>query len=118
MDKKKESFWSQYFRTLKRNKVIAAATFSAVVGSFGIAALRQPPPPPAYAAEGVLVDNAPVVSVSETSLKIHEQGKGIISKDLLLSDILLKATSEKLREKSIRFTSGQLLDNTSVSIET
>lgn len=115
MDAKQESFWPQYFKTLNRHKIVAAATFALIVGSFGVAAL-QTPPPPDYYAEGVLVDNEPLVSVSDTSLQVSEEGKGIINEDLLLSDILLSEASQQLREKGISLTPEQLIEKTKISI--
>ncbi|MEL6491879.1 MAG: hypothetical protein AAFQ95_18135 [Cyanobacteria bacterium J06621_3] len=113
---RKGSFWRQYFKTLKRHKVIAAATFSLVAGSFGATAFQTPSAPEFYA-EGVLVDNEPVVTVSETSLQINEQGKGIIDETLLLSDLSLEATARKLRDEGISFTSVQLVEKTRLAID-
>lgn len=76
----------------------------------------QPPPPLEYYAEGTLVDNAPLVSLTNTANTIDQLGRGIISQEQLLSQVVLQEVSRQLATKSVELTPGEIRRNTTINI--
>ncbi|MBD0335921.1 MAG: AAA family ATPase [Cyanobacteria bacterium Co-bin13] len=109
-------FLKRYLLALNRYKWPALASFLAVVGISGIVAL-QPPPPVQYRAEGVLVQNFPLVAFSTTGTEVQARGQGIISEEALLSDVLLQQVSQQLERRSINIRPAAIRSNTQVRLE-
>ncbi|NEP19674.1 MAG: cobalamin biosynthesis protein CobQ, partial [Leptolyngbya sp. SIO4C1] len=103
-------FIKRYLLALNRYKWAGLASFLAILGASGVVAF-QPPPPPEFYAEGVLVDNSPVVAFTATGTEVQQQGQGIISEDLLLPDILLEQVSSQLATRGIALTPDQIASN-------
>lgn len=76
----------------------------------------QPPPPVEYYAEGTLVDNAPLVSLTNTANTIDQLGRGIISQEQLLSEVLLQEVSRQLATRGVELTSSEIRRNTTIDV--
>jgi capsular exopolysaccharide synthesis family protein len=100
----------RYLLALNRYKWPALASFLGVVGAAGIVALL-PPPPPQYRAEGVLVQNFPLVALSATGTEVQARGEGIISEAALLSDILLLQVSQQLEQRGFTLQPQAIRDH-------
>ena len=109
------AFVKRYIIALDRYKWAGLAAVLAVFGASGVVAL-QPPPEQKYQADGLLVQNAPLVVLTETGTAIQEQGQGIITQDFLLADILLEQVSERLNEQGIELAPSEIKENTTISI--
>ena len=108
-------FLKRYLLALNRYKWPGLFTFLFILGSSSVVAF-QPEPPDEFYSEGVLVDNVPLVSFSNTAGQVQAQGLGIIDEDLLLSDILLEALSAQLATKDINYTPEEIVENTSIDV--
>ncbi|MEO0536944.1 MAG: cobalamin biosynthesis protein CobQ [Cyanobacteria bacterium P01_A01_bin.123] len=109
------AFVKRYIIALDRYKWAGLAAVLAVFGASGVVAL-QPPPEQKYQADGLLVQNAPLVVLTETGTAIQEQGQGIITEDFLLADILLDQVSERLNEQGIELAPDEIKESTTISI--
>ncbi|MDV3350884.1 cobalamin biosynthesis protein CobQ [Leptolyngbyaceae cyanobacterium CCMR0082] len=107
--------FKRYLLAVQRYKWAGLTCLLSIVGASGVVAL-QPPPPVEYYAEGTLVDNAPLVSLTNTADTIDQLGRGIISKDQLLSEVLLKEVSRQLGTRGIDLTPGEIRRNTTVTV--
>ncbi|MEM8806950.1 MAG: cobalamin biosynthesis protein CobQ [Cyanobacteria bacterium P01_G01_bin.38] len=109
-------FIKRYLLALNRYKWAGLASFLAILGASGVVAF-QPPPPAEWYSEVVLVDNSPLVAFTATGTEVQQQGQGIITEDLLLSDILLDQVSLKLSELGIDLSPEAIAGNTRIGVE-
>ncbi|MEO0458081.1 MAG: cobalamin biosynthesis protein CobQ [Cyanobacteria bacterium P01_A01_bin.114] len=109
-------FIKRYLLALNRYKWAGLASFLAILGASGVVAF-QPPPPSEYYSEVVLVDNSPLVAFTATGTEVQQQGQGIITEELLLSDILLEQVSAKLAEVGIELSPQAIGSNTRIGVE-
>ena len=101
---------------VQRYKWAGLTCLLSIVGASGVVAL-QPPPPPEFYSEGTLVDNSPLVSLTNTADTIDQLGRGIISEEQLLSDLLLQEVSRQLGNRGLDFTPGEIRRNTTVDVD-
>ena len=106
----------RYTLAVQRYKWAGLTCLLSIVGASGVVAL-QPPPPLEYYSEGTLVDNSPLVSLTNTADTIDQLGRGIISEDQLLSDLLLQEVSRQLGNRGLDFTPGEIRRNTTVDVD-
>lgn len=106
----------RYLMALNHYKWAGLAGFLGVLGASGFVAI-QPPPPDEYVSEGILVQNAPVVSFTATGVELQQEGQGIITQDFLLSDILLEQVSQQLAQQGVELTPRELRQQTKINIE-
>ncbi|MEO1069704.1 MAG: cobalamin biosynthesis protein CobQ, partial [Cyanobacteria bacterium J06638_6] len=106
----------RYLLALDRYKWPSLATLTGILGISVVVAL-QPPPPPQYRAEGVLVQNAPLVALTTTGSEVQQRGQGIISEQFLLADVLLQQVSLELERQGMPMDPKELRDRTSVKLE-
>lgn len=104
---------NRYGSALNRYKWPCLASFLAAVGLSATVAL-QPPPPPQYQAEGVLV-KTPATSSEDTS---PAQNQSLLSAKGLLSNQLLQQVSQDLAELPIVIDPQTLRSHTQVALET
>jgi len=110
-------FLKRYVIALQRCKWVGLAGFLGVVGVAGVVAM-QPPPEEEYRSEGVLVQNAPVVSFTATGVELQQQGQGIITKEFLLQDFLLQQVSQELAQAGIEIEPQRIRNRTNIRINT
>ena len=108
-------FLKRYLLALNRYKWPGLFTFTIILGASAVAAF-QPKPPPTYVSEGVLADNTPLVTFSDTSTQVATQGLGIINEDLLRSDLLLTEVSAQLADQGIVVDNDELVANTQIRL--
>jgi Mrp family chromosome partitioning ATPase/uncharacterized protein involved in exopolysaccharide biosynthesis len=106
----------RYLLALDRYKWPSLATLAGILGISVVVAL-QPPPPPQYRAEGVLVQNAPLVALTATGSEVQQRGQGIISEQFLLADVLLQQVSQELERQGMPLEPEELRDRTTVTLE-
>lgn len=106
----------RYLLALDRYKWPGLATFLGILGISAVVAM-QPPPPPRYRAEGVLVQNAPVVALTATGTEVQQRGQGIISEQFLLADVLLQQVSQELARRGMAMEPETIRDRTTVKLE-
>lgn len=106
----------RYVLALKRYKWAGLAIFLGVLGTSGVVAI-QPPPPQEFKSEGVLVQNAPLVSFTATGVELQEQGQGIITREFLLADVLLQRVAEQLAQQGLDVKPEQIRNNTTIKID-
>lgn len=109
-------FIKRYLLALDRYKWPSLATLLGILGISAVVAV-QPPPPPLYRAEGVLVQNAPVVALTATGTEVQQRGQGIISEEFLLADVLLQQVSQELERRGISMDPETLRYRTTVKLE-
>ncbi|WP_035985152.1 GumC family protein [Leptolyngbya sp. KIOST-1] len=109
-------FIKRYLLALDRYKWPSLATLLGVLGISSVVAM-QPPPPPQYRAEGVLVQNAPVVALTTTGTEVQQRGQGIISEQFLLADVLLQQVSQELERRGMPLAPETLRDRATVRLE-
>lgn len=109
-------FVKRYLLALDRYKWPSLATLLGILGISMVVAV-QPPPPPQYRAEGVLVQNAPVVALTATGTEVQQRGQGIISEEFLLADVLLQQVSQELARRGISMDPETLRYRTTVKLE-
>ncbi|MFQ4139715.1 GumC family protein [Nodosilinea sp. PGN35] len=109
-------FIKRYLLALDRYKWPSLATLLGILGISAVVAV-QPPPPPLYRAEGVLVQNAPVVALTATGTEVQQRGQGIISEDFLLADVLLQQVSQELERRGGSMDPETLRYRTTVRLE-
>ncbi|MBD2231957.1 GumC family protein [Phormidium tenue] len=109
-------FVKRYLLALDRYKWPSLATLLGILGISAVVAV-QPPPPPLYRAEGVLVQNAPVVALTTTGTEVQQRGQGIISEEFLLADVLLQQVSQELERQGISMDPETLRYRTTVKLE-
>lgn len=107
----------RYVLALQRYKWAGIASFLGVLGASSIVAI-QPPPEEQFKSEGVLVQNAPVVSFTATGVELQQRGQGIITEDFLLADILLAQVSEQLNQQGFEVQPSKIRQNTNIDIST
>ncbi|ESA37554.1 lipopolysaccharide biosynthesis protein [Leptolyngbya sp. Heron Island J] len=105
----------RYLLAVQRYKWAGLTCLLSILGASGVVAL-QPPPPVEYYAEGILVDNAPLVSLTNTADTIDQLGRGIINEDQLLSEVLLQEVSRQLVNRGVELSPGQIRRNTTVDV--
>ena len=105
----------RYVLALQRYKWAGIAGFLGVLGVSSVVAI-QPPPKEQYRSEGVLVQNAPVVTFTTTGVELQQRGQGIITREFLLEDILLEQVSQQLAEQEIEVSPGAIRNNTEIEI--
>ncbi|PSN76001.1 cobalamin biosynthesis protein CobQ, partial [filamentous cyanobacterium CCP4] len=106
----------RYLLALDRYKWPSLATLLGVLGISAVVAM-QPPPPPQYRAEGVLVQNAPVVALTATGTEVQQRGQGIISEQFLLADVLLEQVSQELERQGMPLEPDTIRDRTTITLE-
>ena len=106
----------RYTLAVQRYKWAGLTCLLSIVGASGVVAL-QPPPPLEFYSEGTLVDNSPLVSLTNTADTIDQLGRGIISEDQLLSELLLQEVSRQLGNRGLDFTPGEIRRNTTVDVD-
>ncbi len=109
-------FVKRYLLALDRYKWPSLATLLGILGISAVVAM-QPPPPPQYRAEGVLVQNAPVVALTTTGTEVQQRGQGIISEEFLLADVLVQQVSQELERRGISMDPATLRYRTTVQLE-
>ncbi|MGB3309716.1 MAG: cobalamin biosynthesis protein CobQ [Nodosilinea sp.] len=109
-------FVKRYLLALDRYKWPSLATLLGILGISAVVAM-QPPPPPQYRAEGVLVQNAPVVALTTTGTEVQLRGQGIISEQFLLADVLLQQVSQELERRGLPMEPETIRDRTTVRLE-
>ncbi len=109
-------YLKRYLLALNRYRWPSLAALLGVVGLSTVVAL-QPPPPPQYKAEGVLVQNAPVVALTVTGTEVQQRGQGIISENFLLADVLLQQVSQELERRGTPIAPDALRLRTTVALE-
>ena len=107
----------RYLLALKRYKWFGLAGCLSVMGAAGAFVVMQPPPEVSFRADGMLVQNAPVVAFTATGVELQQEGQGIITEDFLLSDILLAEVSRQLAEQGINIEPDQIRKNTGIKID-
>ncbi|MBT9313302.1 GumC family protein [Leptothoe kymatousa] len=105
----------RYLLAVQRYKWAGLACLLSILGASGVVAL-QPPPPVEYYAEGTLVDNAPLVSLTNTANTIDQLGRGIISEEQLLSEVLLQEVARQLTTRGVEFTASEIRRNTTIAV--
>lgn len=108
-------FIKRYLLALNRHKWAGLFTFLSILGASSVVAF-QPEPPVEYYSETVLVDNSPLIAFSNTTTQIQTQGRGIITEDLLLSEIVLEEVSNQLKNKGINLTPEEIGSNTKLEV--
>ncbi|WP_017302176.1 GumC family protein [Nodosilinea nodulosa] len=106
----------RYLLALDRYKWPSLATFLGILGISAVVAM-QPPTPPKYRAEGVLVQNAPVVALTTTGTEVQQRGQGIISEQFLLADVLLQQVSQELARRGMPMEPEAIRDRTTIKLE-
>ncbi|MEM7793800.1 MAG: cobalamin biosynthesis protein CobQ [Cyanobacteria bacterium P01_C01_bin.118] len=106
----------RYLLAVQRYKWAGLTCLLSIVGASGIVAL-QPPPPVEYYAEGVLEDNTPLVLLTNTGGTIDQIGRGIISEEQLLSEVLLREVARQLTSRGIELTPNDIRSNTAVDVD-
>lgn len=109
-------FIKRYLLALDRYKWPSLATLLGILGISAVVAV-QPPPPPLYRAEGILVQNAPVVALTATGTEVQQRGQGIISEEFLLADVLLQQVSQELERRGVSMDPETLRYRTTVKLE-
>ncbi|MBW4480988.1 MAG: AAA family ATPase [Tildeniella torsiva UHER 1998/13D] len=109
-------FIKRYLLALDRYKWPSLATLLGILGISAVVAV-QPPPPPLYRAEGVLVQNAPVIALTATGTEVQQRGQGIISEEFLLADVLLQQVSQELERRGVSMDPETLRYRTTVKLE-
>ncbi|MEM1239830.1 MAG: cobalamin biosynthesis protein CobQ [Cyanobacteria bacterium P01_H01_bin.26] len=105
----------RYLLAVQRYKWAGLTCFLSILGASGVVAL-QPPPPLEYYAEGVLVDNSPLVSLTNTATTIDQLGRGIISEEQLLSEVLLQEVARQLGNRGLEIAPNEIRRNTTIGI--
>ena len=109
-------FLKRYLLALGRYKWAGLFTFFSILGASVVVAL-QPEPPVTYSAEGVLVNNSPLVAFTDTGNRVQSQGLGIINEELLLSDVLLVGVVDQLATQGIDYTPERLVVKTKINVQ-
>lgn len=107
---------SRYLLALNRYKWPALATGLGVLGISAVMAM-QPPPGPTYRTEGILAFNAPVVALTSTGTEVQQRGRGIISENFLLADVLLEQVAQELNNRGVSLSPQAVRDGTTVRLE-
>ncbi len=106
----------RYLLALDRYKWPALASWLGVIGLSTVVAL-QPPPPPSYRSEGILVINAPVVALTTTGPEVQQRGQGIISQEFLLADVLLEQVSQELANRNMPLSPEAIRKATTIRLD-
>ena len=106
----------RYLLAVQRYKWAGLTCLLSIVGASGVVAL-QPPPPVEYYAEGGLRDNTPLVLLTNTGDTIDQIGRGIISEEQLLSEVLLREVSRQVSTRGIELTPSEIRSNTAVDVD-
>ncbi|NJO42543.1 MAG: AAA family ATPase [Cyanobacteria bacterium RU_5_0] len=110
-------FVKKFLIALDRHKWAGLAGFIVVTGISGVVAALQSPPTQIYAAQGVLAYNAPPETFSATGTAIQQQAQAV-TKDMLLSSVVLEAASQRLADQQIVVSPGALRENAKVVTNT
>ncbi|MGF1523153.1 MAG: GumC family protein [Leptolyngbyaceae cyanobacterium] len=106
----------RYVLALQRYKWAGIAGFLGVLGVSSVVAI-QPPPEEQFESEGILVENAPVVTFTNTGVELQQRGQGNITREFLLADVLLEPVSEELQEQGFDVSPGKIRGNTDIEID-
>jgi Mrp family chromosome partitioning ATPase/uncharacterized protein involved in exopolysaccharide biosynthesis len=107
----------RYLLALQRYKWIGLAGSLSVMGAAGAFALLQDPGEPTFRAQGMLVQNTPVVSFTATGVQLQQEGQGIITEDFLLSDLLLQEVARRLSTQGIEVDPDAVQRSTALRVE-
>ncbi|MGP1385205.1 MAG: GumC family protein [Thainema sp.] len=108
------TFVTRYLLAFQQYKWYGLAGALTVFGISSVIAI-QPPPPPTFKAEAVMVPTGPPVAFTQTGSEIQVAGQDV-SEYFLLSDAVLNAVSEKLIESGIQVDPVGLYQKTRVRL--
>jgi capsular exopolysaccharide synthesis family protein len=116
------SLIKRYSIALQRYKWFGLGGFVGIFGAasvfaIGVVVFKPPAPPDEYVSEGILVQNAPLVSLTNTGLRLQQEGQGIITEDFLLADVLLEQVVQLLAQQGITVKPSDLRRITEVEIK-
>ena len=109
-------FVKRYLIALERHKWAGLLGFALVSGLAGVAAALQSPTPDRYQARGILTYSTPPDTFSATGTALQQQGQ-TITREILLSDNVLKLTSQRLATQQIDLKPKAILSDARVSVE-
>lgn len=108
------TFVTRYLLAFQQYKWYGLAGALTVFGIAGVIAI-QPPPPPTFKAESVMVPTGPPVAFTQTGSEIQVAGQDV-SEYFLLSDAVLNAVSEELIRSGINVDPVTLFQNAKVRL--
>jgi Mrp family chromosome partitioning ATPase/uncharacterized protein involved in exopolysaccharide biosynthesis len=116
------SLIKRYSIAFQRYKLFGLGGFAGIMGAASIFALgvivfKPPAPLDEFVSEGILVQNSPLVSLTDTGLRLQQEGQGIITEDFLLADVLLEQVVQLLAQQNIDVRPGDLRNNIEVEIK-
>jgi capsular exopolysaccharide synthesis family protein len=111
------SFVKRYLIALEKYKWAGLAGFVVISSISGFVAAFQSPPATRYQAQGRLTYSAPPDLFSATGATLQQRGQAV-TKEILLSDNVLKLTSQKLVAQQLAIKPEKILANARVSLET
>ena len=116
------SLIKRYGIAFQRYKLFGIGSFAGILGAASIFALaviifKPPAPPEEYVSEGILVQNSPLVSLTNTGVRLQQEGQGIITEDFLLADVLLEQVVQLLAQQGITVKPNELRSNTKIEIK-
>jgi capsular exopolysaccharide synthesis family protein len=110
------SIVKRYLIAVGKYKWFGIVTFVAVLGAAGFVALKQKPPEKMFQAEGLLSYSLPKTGFSNTAPQIEEQGKGVLSKDILLSKEVIEIVVQTLAKVKLKEDPQKIKDNAGVEV--
>lgn len=108
------TFVTRYLLAFQQYKWYGLAGALTVFGISGVIAI-QPPPPPTFRAEAVMVPTGPPVAFTQTGSEIQVAGQDV-NEAFLLSDAVLNAVSQELIRTGIQVEPVTLYQNTRVRL--
>ena len=116
------SLIKRYSIAFQRYKLFGLGGFAGILGAaslfaVGVIVFKPPAPPDEFISEGILVQNSPLVSLTNTGLRLQQEGQGIITEDFLLADVLLEQVVQLLAQQGITVRPGTLRSNIEIEIK-
>ncbi len=116
------SLIKRYLIAVERYKLFGVGSFVGILGAASLFALsmvifKPPAPPDEYVSEGILVQNSPLVSLTNTGVRLQQEGQGIITEDFLLADVLLEQVVQLLAQQGIDAEPNALRGRTKIEIK-
>lgn len=109
-------FVKRYLIALERHKWAGLAGFIVVSGISGVVAAVQSPPTESYQARGMLTYSTPPDTFSATGAALQQQGQAV-TKEILLSENVLKMTTQRLSAQQIPVEPEEILEQARVVID-
>lgn len=109
-------FVKRYLIALDRHKWAGLAGFVVVSSISGLVAALQSPPSQQYQARGILTYSSPPDIFSATGAALQQQGQAV-TKEILLSENVLKLTTEALATQDINLNPKEILADTRVVVD-